>query len=91
MNLRTLTAVSVALLTPSLTFADFNTNAAQARVQVSQLTQQQLDGLNGKNFSDAFLTAKIIGYSPSDIDQSKADVQQLRQETAELRSKVDGL
>jgi hypothetical protein len=85
-------AVFVArLLTPTAAFASFYDSAAQGRSQVDQLTQQQLDGLNGKVFSDAFITAKIIGCNPTEIDQLKSGVQQLRQENTQLRSKLDGL
>jgi hypothetical protein len=76
------------LLAPSLAFASFASSADTARQQVSQLTQQQLDNLNERTFSDAFLTAKIIGYDRSDIDQLKADVAALKQENAQLRAQL---
>jgi hypothetical protein len=63
------------LLAPTASYAAFNDSTDRARVEVSQLSQQQLDSLNTRVFTDAFLTAKIIGYEPSEIDQLKADIQ----------------
>ena len=89
MKLRALAALLAALLlAPSLASAAFYDSASQAQSQVNALSQQQLDSLNGKVFTDAWITAKVIGYDRSDIDQLKADVQQLKAENAQLRAQL---
>lgn len=79
-------ALFLVLSVPTLAFASFDESAAQGRTQVAALTEQQLDGLNTRIFSDAFITAKIVGFDRSEIDQLKADVQMLKQENAQLRA-----
>src|SRR4051794_18098518 len=89
MNSRTVTMVVVAsLLAPCFASADFNSSSAQARTQVGSLSTQQLDGLNQKVFTDAFTAARIVGYDRSEIDQLKSDVQELKQENAQLRAQL---
>ena len=84
---RVIAGLAVAVLfAPLVASASFADSAALAKQRTDQLTQQQLDATNAKLFSDAFLTAKIIGYDRAEIDQLKADVQALKDENAELRA-----
>ncbi len=77
------------LLTPAAAFAStFQEGVIIGRTVTAKATQQQLDSLNAGVFSDAFMTAKIIGYDRSEIDQMKADIQQLKQENAQLRAQL---
>jgi hypothetical protein len=78
----------VLLLAPAAAFADFNASVETGRAQAASLSQQQLDSLNSRVFSDAFITAKVIGYDPSDIAQLKADVAELKQENEQLRAQI---
>lgn len=39
-------------------------------------------------FSDAFLTAKIIGYDPTQIKALRSEVQELKQANAQLRAMI---
>ena len=75
-------------ISPAAAFADFTASAQTGRAQAASLSQQQLYSLNGRVFSDAFITAKIIGYDPAEIDQLKADVAELKQENAQLRAQI---
>ncbi len=87
---RTLAAgiLAALLLAPASAFADFSASVDTGRTQAAGLSQQQLDSLNSRVFSDAFITAKIIGYDPSDLAQLKADVAALKQENAQLRAQI---
>ena len=90
MNTRHVAALTLAvlLLSPTLAFASFTDTAQRAQSQANSLTAEQLDNLNTRVINDAFVTAKIIGYDPSEIQQLRADVSQLRQENAQLRALV---
>ena len=88
---RLFAAIGFSLLLPSFVFADFDSAAAKARSQVAALSQQQLDGLNARVFTDAFIAAKIVGYDPSEIAQLRTEVSQLRAENAEFRSQMTSL
>jgi hypothetical protein len=90
MRIRTVivSAAVLCLIAPSFTAAAFVDASAAAKAQVSGLSQQQLDSLNTKVFSDAHLTAKIIGFDRSEIDQIKAELQALRSENAQLRAQA---
>jgi cell division protein FtsB len=83
-------SILFALFVPLFAFASFADSAESARVSTANLSQQQLDGINKKVFSDAFLVAKIIGYDKAEFDQLKAEVQSLRAENAQLRSQGAG-
>lgn len=88
---RVIAGLAVAVLfNPLIASASFADSAALAKQRTDALTPQQLDGINIKVFSDAFLTAKIIGYDRDEIDQLKADVQELKDENAQLRAMVAG-
>jgi hypothetical protein len=56
-----------------------------SRSQAASLSQQHLDRLNRRVFTDAWVTAKIIGHDRSEIEQLKADVRVLKDENAQLR------
>jgi len=79
---------AILLLLPTLAFASFTATAQRAQAQANSLTAEQLDNLNTRVVNDAFVTAKIIGYDPSEIRQLRADVAQLRRENAQLRAQV---
>jgi hypothetical protein len=49
------------------------------------MSQQQLDALNYRDFTDAFIAAKIVGFDRAEIDQLKADMRALKEENAQLR------
>ena len=76
----------LALAAPSLASAAFVDASAAAKAQVFSLSQQQLESLNTKGFTDAHLAGKIIGFDRNEIDQLKADIQSLRNENAQLRT-----
>lgn len=76
------------LLAPAFAHASFNDAAANARQQVNSLSQQQLDSLNARLFTDAFIAAKIVGFDRSEIDQLKADMRALKEENAQLRAQL---
>jgi hypothetical protein len=88
---RLVAAISLFALVPTFAFADFNSAATQAKTQVAALSQQQLDGLNPRVFTDAYIAAKIVGYDPTELAQLRTDVNQLRAENAELRSQLSSL
>jgi len=92
MRIRTVivSAAALCLIAPSFAAAAFVDASAAAKAQVSALSQQQLDSLNTKVFSDAHLTAKTIGFDRSDIDQIKAELQALRSENAQFRAQATG-
>lgn len=50
------------LLIPFPATAAFIDSQHAGKAQVQTLTSQQLDSLNTRVFSDAFLAAKIVGY-----------------------------
>lgn len=83
-------AIGLFLCLPAISLAAFADSVEIGRNKTAELTQQQLDSLNGKVFSDAFLTAKIIGYNPSEIAVMRAENAALRQEIAQLRALVAG-
>lgn len=87
-NIMTVLLAALLLLVPQFAFAAFYDSASQAQQQVDSLTQQQLDSLNNRVFSDAFIIAKIIGFDRSEIDQLKADVRTLKEENARLRAQL---
>jgi hypothetical protein len=64
----------VVLSAPTLAFASFNESVAVGQAQVNSLGSSQLDALNPRVFSDAFLTAKIIGYDPATGNPSASEV-----------------
>ena len=74
------------LLAPAAAFASFDQAKQGGQTQVQALTPQQLDSLNTRVFSDAFLAAKIVGFDRAEIDQLTADMQALKQENAQLRA-----
>jgi len=76
------------LLAPGFASASFSDSSAQARSQVNSLSQQQLDSLNTRVFTDAFIAAKIVGFDRSEIDQLKADVRALKDENAQLKAQL---
>jgi hypothetical protein len=83
-------AAIISLAAPSFASAAFADASAVAKAQVASLSQQQLDSLNTKVFSDAHLAAKIIGFERSEIDQIKSELQALRNENAQLRAQLSG-
>jgi hypothetical protein len=85
-----LTAAVLSLLAPSFAAAAFVDASQAAKAQVSTLSQQQLDSLNTKVFTDAHLAGKIIGFDRNEIDQIKAELQALRMENAQLRAQSAG-
>ena len=90
MNTRYIAALAsaVLLLSPTFAFASFSDAAQRGQAQAASLTSDQLDNLNTRVVNDAFLTAKIIGYDPTEIQQLKADVAALKQENAQLRAQL---
>lgn len=76
------------LFTPAFAQASFSTAADSARSQVNSLSQQQLDSLNSRVFTDAFIAAKIVGFDRSEIEQLKADMRALKEENAQLRAQL---
>ncbi|MEK7994729.1 MAG: hypothetical protein AAB403_13070 [Planctomycetota bacterium] len=79
---------AVLLASPAVALADFNGTAQRAQAQAASLTTEQLDNLNTRVVNDAYVTARIIGYDPSEIRQLRADVAALKQENAQLRAQV---
>lgn len=73
---------------PGLASASFNDASTQARSQVNSLSQQQLDSLNARVFTDAYIAAKIVGFDRTEIDQLKADMRVLKEENAQLRTQL---
>jgi hypothetical protein len=73
---------AVILAVPTIAFADFADKIDRGRAQASGMTTQQLDALNTKVFSDAFIAAKIIGYDPAAIEQLRSEVRQQEQKSA---------
>jgi hypothetical protein len=80
---------AVVLSAPMLAFASFNESVSVGQAQVNSLTSPQLDGLNAHVFSDAFLTAKILGYDPATIQEMKNDIRQLQDDNAQLRAQLN--
>lgn len=76
------------LFAPGLASASFNDASTQARRQVNGLSQQQLDSLNARDFTDAYIAAKIVGFDRTEIDQLKADMRALKEENAQLRAQL---
>ena len=79
------------LLAPATTFASLDDASAYGRAKADNLSREELANLNTKVFSEAWLTARIIGYDRSELDQLKAEVRQLREENTQLRARVEGL
>jgi hypothetical protein len=92
MRIRTVIVLAaiLTLAAPSFAAAAFMDASAAAKAQVSTLSQQQLDSLNTKVFTDAHLAGKIIGFDRNEIDQIKAELQALRMENAQLRAQSAG-
>jgi hypothetical protein len=82
---------AILLLSPTFAFASFTDAAQRGQAQANSLTSEQLDNLNTRVVNDAFLTAKIIGYDPSEMQQLKADVASLKQENAQLRAQLQSV
>ena len=78
--------VALLLAIPHPASAAFIDSQQAGKTQVQTLSTQQLDSLNSRVFSDAFLAAKIVGFDRSEIDQLKADVAALKAENAYLKS-----
>jgi archaellum component FlaC len=49
-----------------------------------------LGSVNRSIISEAFLTAKIIGFDPEEVDRLKDDIRDLKQENEELRDMLAG-
>ncbi len=84
-------ALVAPLLAPATTFASLDDASAYGRAKADNLSREELANLNTKVFSEAWLTARIIGYDRSELDQLKAEVRQLREENTQLRARVEGL
>jgi hypothetical protein len=80
---------AISLTAPLFAFADFNSSVQVGKQQAASLSQQQLDSINARTFSDAFVTAKIIGFDRSEIDQLKADVRDLKEQNARLQAQLN--
>lgn len=79
----------VLLLSTSFAFADTSyEKSALAKQQVAAQSEESLSTLSMKVFVDAHTTARIIGYDRAEIDQLKRDVQELRNENAQLRGQA---
>jgi hypothetical protein len=76
------------LFAPVVASASFSQSVDIGRSQASALSQQQLDSLNSRVFTDAFIAAKIIGFDRTEIDQLTADVRTLKQENAQLKAQL---
>src|SRR5882762_2214072 len=80
---------AVVLSAPTLAFASFSESVSVGQAQVNGLSGPQIDALNSRVFSDAFLTAKIIGYDPATIQELKNDIRQLQDDNAQLRAQLN--
>ena len=83
-------ALVAPLLAPATTFASLDDASAYGRAKADNLSQEELANLNTKVFSEAWLTARIIGYDKTEIDQMKAEVRQLKEENTRLRASIEG-
>lgn len=81
-------AIGILLLPPAALADTFQQNIQSAQSRVAAETDSQLSNLGTSVYTDAFVTARIIGYDPNEIDQMKADIQQLKDENAQLQTEL---
>jgi hypothetical protein len=76
---------AVLLLAPAAASASLKDTLESARERAYSTSDAELETLNRSVFSEAFMTARLIGFDPKEMEQLREDVRDLKKENAELR------
>jgi hypothetical protein len=82
--------LAVIFLAPHVASASLTDSLDAARKSVDNASTADLENLNRSVYSEAFLTARLIGFDPEEMEQLRDDVRELKKENAQLRAAMSG-